>query len=149
MIDDWLFGEDTEAIEAVFREEKDIFLAKTNGILGKIAQRIADELNEALNIIEFGRKENERIYRGLSDADKRLAQESYEGFKDQYLEREDTVYDKQKELASDLARSSKDNADSLRETFDKINEVAAGWIGKAFAALMWVINKIIEISEAV
>ncbi|MEM0999753.1 MAG: DUF4157 domain-containing protein [Bacteroidota bacterium] len=148
VIDDWIFGADTEAIEAVFVREKARFLRTMNGILDRIAAHIAQELNAALDRIKLGKAKHEELYSNLSDSEKKLAQDSYEGFKDQYSDLEETVYEQQDTLAADLAQSYKENVDSLRETFEKIrNEVAAGWIGKAFQALMWVINKIIEISK--
>ncbi|MEM6269584.1 MAG: DUF4157 domain-containing protein [Bacteroidota bacterium] len=148
VIDDWLFGADTEAIEAVFIREKARFIRKMNEILDKIAHHIATELKATLDLIHDGQKKNEQLYAGLTEEEKKLAQESYESFKDQYADLEDAVYDKQDELAADLAKSYKENVDSLRESFEKIrDEIAAGWIGKAFQALMWVINKIIEIYQ--
>jgi hypothetical protein len=61
---------------------------------------------------------------------------------------EDTVYEKEDELASELAQSYKDNIDGLRESFDTIKEeVAAGWIGGALNALVGIIETIIKIGE--
>ena len=147
-IDDWLFGEDTEAIEGVFNSEKRTFINAMNAAIDEIANYIATELNAALKLIKDGKKEAEKYYEGLDKDQKKLAADAYENFNDQYESLEDTVYEKQGELASDLANAYKENVDSLRETFDEIKEkVSAGWLGAAFNFLARVVKTILKIKD--
>jgi hypothetical protein len=148
VIDDWLFGEDTEAIEKVFVEEKATFVATMDRVLDRIATIIADGLNAALATIAKGRDESKVFFDSLDESQKKLAQDSFDAFNDQYTSLEDTVYEKEDELARDLAQSYKDNVAGLRESFDKIkDEVSAGWIGGALNALVGIIETIIKIGE--
>ena len=148
VIDDWLFGEDTEAIENVFVEEKATFINTMDGILDRIAVMIADELNGAMQLIADGREESKVFYEGLDESQKTLAQETYDSFNDQYTSLEETVAEKESELAQELAASYKENVDSLRAAFDEIKErVSAGWIGAALNFLVGVIKAILEIAK--
>jgi hypothetical protein len=132
VIDDWIFGEDTEAIEGVFRKEKAKFLATMDAVIDEIAQLIADKLNAAIKRIDEGRTAAENYFKGLDTEQQRLAQEAMDSFRQQFDTLEETVRDKQQELADSLAESYKSSVDSLRESFDKIkDEVSKGWIGAA------------------
>lgn len=148
VVDDWIFGEDTEAIEEVFREEKERFLSSMDRTLDKIAELIAAQLNAAIDRIKQGRKEADDFYNGLSQEQQRLATEAMEIFKAQYDTLEESVNEKQQELAQALAESYKSNVDSLRESFDKIKEeVSRGWIGKAIDFIVDVATAIKKLGE--
>ncbi|MCB0238791.1 MAG: hypothetical protein KDH08_09115, partial [Anaerolineae bacterium] len=148
VIDDWLFGEDTEAIEKVFRDEKDRFLAAMDRTLDKIAEMIASQLNAAIDRIKLGRKDADDFYNGLSTEQQRLAKEAMEVYTAKYDTLEETVQAKQEELAQTLAQSYKDNVDALRESFDKIKEeVSRGWIGKAIDFIVDVATAIKKLGE--
>jgi hypothetical protein len=148
VIDDWLFGADTEAIEKVFVVEKDIFVGRMDRVLDKIAQGIADALNHTLDIIKDGRKKSKDYYDGLDKKQQDLAKESFEGYNDQYASLEDTVYEKEEEMAAGLADAYQENVDSLRESFETIRDtVAAGWIGAALAAIWGIIKTILKLFE--
>ncbi len=131
-IQDFIFGEDTEAIESVFEAEKLTFLNSMDRSLDTIAQRIAADLNLAVEKIHKGRKEAEDFYEGLDVEQKRLAKDSMDAFRVQFSNLESGVEEKQTELAHNLAASYKQNVDSLRKTFEKINEdVSKTWIQRA------------------
>lgn len=148
VIDDWLFGEDTEAIEDAFRVEKERFLATMDGVLDRIAVLIADQLNAAIERIGEGRSEAERFFKSLSEDQQKLSQEAFELFNTQFDILEDGVRDKQQELAETLAESYKTNVDALRESFDKIkDEVSKGWIGKAVEFIVDVATVIAKLAE--
>ncbi|MFY7672190.1 hypothetical protein ACOSP6_13985 [Tenacibaculum sp. MEBiC06402] len=148
VVDDWIFGEDTEAIDRLFRSEKRKFVSKMNTVLDDISVIIADGLNGALQAIEDGKKKSKEKFDSLDDSQKKLAEDAYNDFNDQYADLEDSVYEKQEELASDLAQSYKENVDVLQEKFDEIKEkVSAGWIGAAFNALAGVIKTILKIKD--
>ncbi len=148
VIDDWIFGEDTEAIEKVFRDEKEIFLSAMDRTLDTIAELIASQLNAAIDRIKLGRKEAEDFYSGLSIEQQRLAKEAMEVFAAKYDTLEESVQAKQEELAQTLAESYKSNANSLRESFDKIKEeVSRGWIGKAIDFIVDVATAIKKLGE--
>jgi hypothetical protein len=148
VVDDWIFGEDTEAIDRLFRSEKRKFVSKMNTVLDDISVIIADGLNGALDAIEEGKKKSKEKFDSLDDSQKKLAEDAYNDFNDQYADLEDSVYEKQEELASDLAQSYKENVDVLQEKFDEIKEkVSAGWIGAAFNALAGVIKTILKIKD--
>lgn len=148
VIDDWIFGEDTEAIDKLFRVEKNKFIAKMNTVLDDISIIIADGLNGALDAIAEGKKKSKEKFDSLDESQKKLAEDAFSDFNDQYADLEDTVYEKQEELASDLAQSYKENVDSLQEKFDEIKEsVSAGWIGAALNALAGVIKTILKIKD--
>ncbi len=147
-IDDAIFGADTEAIEGVFRDEKKRFVTKMDSVLDKIAKLIAKELNAAIGIINKGRKDSENFFSTLSEDQKKLATEAMDQFAGQYNSLEETVREKEKELAEELATSYKENVDSLRESFDSIKEkVSATWIEAAFNALKAVVEAIIAIKD--
>ncbi len=148
VVDDWLFGEDTEAIDKLFRVEKNTFVTKMNSVLDDISIIIADGLNAALDAIAEGKKKSKEKFDGLDESQKKLGEEAFNDFNDQYADLEDTVYEKQEELAADLAQSYKENVDSLKEKFDEIKEtVSAGWIGAALNALVGVIKMILKIKD--
>ncbi|MEL6558855.1 MAG: hypothetical protein AAFQ94_11775, partial [Bacteroidota bacterium] len=148
VIDDWLFGEDTEAIEEAFRIEKGKFERTMNSVIDDLATIIADELNATIDIIKKGKKDSEDFFNTLDADQKKLAQDAFDNFNDQYDTLEETVYEKQDELAQDLASSYKENVDSLRESFDAIKEsVSAGWIGAAFNFIAGVIDTILKIKD--
>ena len=132
VIDDWLFGEDTEAIAKVFEDEKQRFLAAMDKTLDKIANLIAGRLNAAVKRIRDGKKEAENFFKGLDEDQKRLSQDAMDFFKAQYENLEDSVNEKQHELAQTLVESYKIYVGSLEDSFDKIKEeVSKGWIDKA------------------
>lgn len=148
VIDDWIFGEDTEAIDKLFRVEKGKFISKMNSVLDDISIIIADGLNGALDAIEEGKRKSKEKFDSLDESQKKLAEDAYSDFNDQYADLEDTVYEKQEELAADLAQSYKENVDSLQEKFNEIKEsVSAGWIGAALNALAGVIKTILKIKD--
>ncbi|CAM1358366.1 phage tail protein [Tenacibaculum xiamenense] len=148
VIDDWLFGEDTEAIDRLFRVEKRKFVSTMNKVLDDISVIIANGLNGALDAIAEGKKKSKEKFDSLDESQKKLAEDAFNDFNDQYADLEDTVYEKQEELAADLAQSYKENVDSLQEKFDEIKEkVSAGWIGAAFNALAGVIKTILKIKD--
>jgi hypothetical protein len=131
-VDDWLFGEDTEAIEEVFRVEKERFLTTMDGVIDQIAVLIANMLNVAIRRIEKGRSDAQTYFDGLSVDQQRLSKEAMGAFIVQFDTLEDSVRDKQQELAETLAEAYKSNVDSLQESFDKIKEeVSKGWVQKA------------------
>jgi hypothetical protein len=148
VIDDWLFGEDTAAIEEVFRVEKERFLTAMDLTLDSIAELIARQLNAAIDRIKQGRQETKDFYDGLSKEQQRLADEAIAFFDAQYDTLEDSVNQKQEELAQALAESYKSNVDALRESFDKIKEeVSKGWIGKAIDFIVDVATAIKKLGE--
>lgn len=143
VIDDWIFGEDTEAINEVFRVEKERFLTTMDGVLDRIAKLIAEKLNAAITRIQKGRTDAKTFYDGLDKKQQKLAKEAMDLFENQFDTLEDSVRDKQQELADSLAEAYKTNVESLRESFDKIkDDVSKGWIGGA-------IEFIEEVGEAI
>ena len=124
-IKDFFFGEDTEAIEGVFVREKAKFLAAMDEVLHEIAGIIATQLNAAIKRIQQGRTEAERFFRSLSTEQQKLSQDAMDMFRAQYADLEASVDDKQAELVSSLVASYKENVDSLRATFDKLEEEAS------------------------
>lgn len=148
VIDDWLFGEDTEAIEEAFRIEKGKFERTMNSVIDTLATIIADELNATIEVIKKGKKDSEDYFNTLDKDQQKLATDAFDSFNDQYDTLEETVYEKQDELAQDLASSYKENVDSLRESFDAIKEsVSAGWIGAAFNFIAGIIDTILKIKD--
>ncbi|HEX7177325.1 MAG TPA: DUF4157 domain-containing protein, partial [Pyrinomonadaceae bacterium] len=146
--DDSLFGADTEAIEGVFRREKDRFLATMDRIIDQIAKFIADMLNAAMARIKRGRKEADDLFASLSTEQQRLSTDAMGLFKTQFEMLEDGVREKQQDLADTLAESYKSNVDSLRESFDKIKEdISTGWIGKAVNFIKSVAETIKKLGE--
>ena len=150
VIDDWIFGADTEAIDKLFVVEKAKFIATMNTVLDAVSVIIADGLNAALNAIEEGKKKSKKKFDGLDESQKKLSEDAFNDFNDQYASLEDTVYQKQDELASGLAQSYKENVDSLQEKFDEIKEsVSAGWIGGALNAIVGVIETIKKLGNLI
>ncbi|WP_344928253.1 hypothetical protein [Aquimarina addita] len=147
-IDDAIFGADEVAIEKVFVEEKERFISKMDSVLDKIATLIAEELNASIALINEGRKESEDYFNDLDEDQKKLAGDAMEQFSGQYDSLEETVREKEQELAQELATSYKKNVDSLRASFDSIKEsVSATWIEAAFTALKAVVDAIIAIKD--
>jgi hypothetical protein len=131
-VKDFLFGEDTEAIEAVFAREKKRFLTAMDRTLNTIAQRIADDLNKAVNRIKQGEKDAETFYGNLDKEQQRLSADAMDTFRIQFKNLETSVDEKQTELVQSLAESYKESRGSLRATFNKINEdVKKNWIQRA------------------
>jgi hypothetical protein len=148
VIDDWLFGADTEAIERVFVEEQARFLDSMERTLDTIANIIAKWLNNALGWIAWGRRESQSLFDGLSQQEQKDAKAALDFFTTQYDMLEDGVNDKQRELANALAESYTANVNSLRESFDKIkDEVSKGWIGKAVEFVVEVGTVIAKLAE--
>ncbi len=136
------------AIKKVFVSEKTKFIKTLDGIFDKIATIISNGLNEALKIIDDGRKKTQTIYDGLSKKQKDLAKDALDAFTDKYADLEETVNAKEQELATDLAKKYKENVDSLQETFDTIKErVSATWLEAAFNFVKGVIETIIKIKN--
>jgi Domain of unknown function (DUF4157) len=148
VIDDWLFGEDTEAIDAVFQREKERFLTTMDAVIDQLAQLIATSLNVAIQRIETGRQEAKTFFDGLTKEQQRLSQEAYNVFRLQFDTLEDSVREKEQELADTLAESYRSNVDSLQESFDKIKEeVSRGWIGGAIDFIKGVAEVIGKLSD--
>lgn len=148
VIDDWLFGEDTEAIEGVFNTEKAKFERTMNSVIDELAKLIADELNGTIELIKKGKKDSETYFNSLDAEQRRLGADAFADFNDQYDSLEETVAEKEGELAQGLASSYHENVEALRESFDSIKEsVSAGWIGAAFNALAGVIETILKIKD--
>ena len=131
-LDDLIFGEDTEAINAVFSQEKERFLTTMGDVLNQIAALIATSLNTAIVRVETGRRDAKTFFDGLTKKQQGLSQEAYQVFRLQFATLEDSVRAEEQELADTLAESYRSNVDSLQESFDKIKEdVSRSWIGKA------------------
>ncbi|WP_324677029.1 hypothetical protein [Hymenobacter sp. GOD-10R] len=129
---DFFFGEDTEAIETVFAAEKQKFIDAMDSTLGKISERVANDLNEAVACIHLGQSNAETFYNGLDTKQQELVSEAMTTYRLQFANLESSVDEKQKELASSLADSYQKNVGALRQTFDKINEEARKtWIERA------------------
>lgn len=147
-IKDFFFGEDTEAIEEVFAREKALFLAAMDRTLDKIATRIANDLNKAVERIQQGRQEAETFYQGLDKEQQKLAADAMDSFREQYANLESSVDEKQAELAQSLAASYKQNRDGLRAGFDKINEeVKKHWWERAWDYIKEVAAAIYRLGE--
>ena len=130
--DDWLFGEDTEAINEVFESEKKRFMDTLDRVIDQVAELIASQLNAAIRRIEKGRADAKEAFGKLDKEQQRLAEDAFNTFSDQFTALEEAVLDKQRELADTLAEAYQSNVDSLRESFDKIkSEVSKGWIQSA------------------
>ncbi|MBC6608776.1 DUF4157 domain-containing protein [Hymenobacter sp. BT188] len=128
----FFFGEDTEAIEKVFEAEKRKFIDAMDLTIGAIAQRIADDLNKAVEAIQRGKTKAESFYNGLSTKQQTLVGDAVETYRVQFANLESGVAEKQTELARSLAESYKKDVDSLRQVFDKIYEdVRKTWIQRA------------------
>jgi Domain of unknown function (DUF4157) len=141
-------GEDTEAIEQVFKEEKNKFLSAMDKTLDKIANLIATKLNEAIQSIEKGRSDSEELFNGLDKKQQEESSAAMDLFRGQYNDLEASVNEKQQELAQTLAESYKSNVDSLRETFDKIDEeVKKTWIDKAIGFIKEVGSAIAKLAD--
>jgi hypothetical protein len=148
VIDDWLFGEDTEAIDAVFQREKERFLKTMDTVIDQLAQLIATFLNAAIQRIETGRQDAKTFFDGLTKEQQRLSKEAYDTFQLQFDTLEDSVREKEQELADTLAESYRSNVDSLQESFDKIKEdVSRGWIGGAIDFVKGVAEVIGKLSD--
>jgi hypothetical protein len=148
VIDDWLFGEDTEAIEKAFSEEKERFLNTMNDTLDRIARMIARELNAAIARIRKGKKNQQEFFDGLDESQQKLAKGALDTFTASYEMLEESVHEKQRELAESLASSYVSNVKSLRESFDKIKEeVSRGWIGGAIDAIVAVATTIKKLGK--
>lgn len=140
----------SKEVAEVFETEKTIFIKILDIIFDRIAVIISDGLNAAMTIIENGKKENKKLYDGLSKKQKELAKDAFEDFTDRYADLEDTVASKEEELASNLAEKYKENVDSLKETFDTIKEkVSATWIASAFNFINGVIETIKKLRQLV
>ncbi|MGB3465565.1 MAG: hypothetical protein WBA74_09855 [Cyclobacteriaceae bacterium] len=148
VLDDLIFGEDTEAIEGVFNTEKARFERKMNSVIDELATLIADELNATIDLIKKGKTDSEDYFKSLDTEQQKLGADAFADFNDQYDSLEETVAEKENELAQGLASSYHENVEALRESFDSIKEsVSAGWIGAAFNALAGVIATILEIKD--
>ncbi len=140
----------SKEVAEVFETEKAIFIKILDKIFDKIAVIISDGLNAAMTIIENGKKENKKLYDGLSKKEKELAKDAFEDFTDRYTDLEDTVASKEEQLASNLAEKYKENVDSLQESFDAIKEkVSATWIASAFNFINGVIETIKKLRQLV
>lgn len=147
-IDDKLFGEDTEAIEKAFAEEKAKFIATMDAVLDDISKLIARELNAAIKLIHDGKKETDNFFNSLTKEQQKLATEAKDQFMGQYDTLEQCIYDKEKELAQGLANAYKKSVDALRESFDAIKkEVSSSWIDVALDALKAVAEAILAIKQ--
>jgi hypothetical protein len=147
-ISDFLFGEDTEAIDAVFNREKERFLKTMDTVIDQIAQLIATFLNAAILRVETGRQEAKEFYEGLTKEQQRLTGEAYKAFQLQFDTLEDSVREKEQELADTLAESYHSNVVSLRESFDKIKEeISRGWIGGAIDFVKGVAKVIYKLGQ--
>jgi hypothetical protein len=148
VVDDWIFGADTEAIDAVFHREKERFLTTMGTVIDQIARLIATFLNIAIRRIETGRQEAKTFYDGLTTKQQKLSQEAYGVFQLQFQTLEDGVRAKEQELADALAESYRSNVDSLQESFNKIkHEVSRGWIGGAIDFIEGVAEVIGKLTE--
>ncbi len=148
VVDDWLFGEDTEAIEKAFREEKERFLSTMNDTLDRIARIIARQLNAALTRIRKGKTDQQNCFDSLDENQQKLAKGALEMFTARYDMLEESVDEKQKELAESLASTYVSNVKSLRESFDTIKEeVSRGWIGGAIDAIAAVATTVKKLGE--
>ena len=148
VIDDWLFGEDTEAIEKAFAEEKRRFLRTMNFTIERIARIISWQLNAAIARIRRGKKDQKDCFDGLDKSQQKLAKGALDSFTARYEMLEESVHEKQKELAESLSSSYVSNVKSLRESFDKIKEeVSRGWIGGAIDAIVAVATTIKKLGK--
>lgn len=147
---DIFFGKDTKAIEKVFVTEKNKFITTLNIVFDKIAVTISDGLNEAIKIIDDGRKETKNYYDGLNKEQKKLAKDALDTFNDKYDTLEESVNAKEKELAQDLARQYQKNANSLRKTFEGIKKkVSASWLDGAINAIKGVIETVKKLKKLI
>ncbi len=111
-------------VAQVYKDEKAIFLQKLNTAIEEIANDVANTLNNALNFIKNGKKEIQDYFDGLSDEEKRLGQEAFDGFQDQFNDLENSVYEQQDSIIDGLAEAYHASVLQLDETFQQLNEEA-------------------------
>lgn len=147
---DIFFGKDTKAIEKVFVTEKNRFITTLNAVFDKIAVIISDGLNEAIKIIDDGRKRTKEFYDGLDKKQKELGKDALDTFNDKYDTLEESVNAKEKELAHTLAKQYQKNANSLRKTFEGIKKkVSTSWLDGAINSIKGVIETVKKLKKLI
>ncbi|NEW61153.1 hypothetical protein GSY74_07650 [Sulfurovum sp. bin170] len=137
-------------IKEVFISEKAKFISTLNTIFDHIAIVISTGLNEAIKVINDGREETKEIYDGLNKQEKKLAKDSLDTFNDRYDNLEESVSNKEKELAQGLAQQYKQNVASLDKSFEEIRKKAsATWLDGAINAIKGVIETIKKLRKLV
>lgn len=151
--DDTLLGlvgvNNDDDIKEVFKEGKSTFISTIHAILHYIASEIIEKkLNEALHEIEKGKKASDGFFKTRDKEEQKLLKEAFDYFKGRYEDLEHNVYNKQEELADDLAESYKKNVAGLRESFNKIHkEVSTSWIAAAAKAVVGVAKTIAKLKS--
>lgn len=139
-----------EKAKDIFDDEKEQFVTTLNSAFDDIANLIVKGLNDAISYIATAKSMTEGIYKNLDPDEQKLLADSMESMQSRYTDLEDTVNDKEKELAQGLAKKYKENVNSLQETFDKIEEeVSASFLEKAYDATIGVAKTILKLKNLI
>ena len=120
-------------IEQIFEEEKALFINTMDVAIDKIADMVANGLNEAKAYISKGKAAVEDEYACLDETNKAKAKETTDDFKSKFDELNSKVDDKEADLTDALARKYNETASKLKDTFETIRkEAAKSWWEKAW-----------------
>lgn len=120
----------------IFREEKARFTNTLDTGLDMVAAKIEQGLNAAKALIAKGKEDIQCASNCLPKNLQTQAKERTDDFLQRFNDLEQTVNEKQKELAASMARDYARNVSKLKETFEKIRkEAAMSWWERAWNAI--------------
>ena len=115
-----------------------------------IALKIVNALNQANKHIKDGQERTKDIYDGLDKKQQLEYANAYTAVMGQYTTLSESVADRHREIASDMARSYQKVAGTLDATFEAIRkDVLTSWWQKAWNKIKAVVNAIIEFATRI
>ena len=124
-----------DEVNAFYVDGKKLYLEKMDKVLTRVANLIAEKLNNAKKAIADGKKDIDQYVKDLPDNLATVGQETAEQVQDKFDSLEQSVKDKGQQLVDGLARKYVDNVKKLDERITELKEVNKGLISKAIGLL--------------
>lgn len=136
-----------DEVNEFFVDGRQVFIDYMDGVITRIAQYVADKLNEAKTRITEGKQEVQDYVTSLPENLQQIGSEAAEEIASQFDELEESVNSKQEELIDSLADQYSASLEEVDARIEEMQAANRGLIDMALGAIMGVIQTIIDIKN--
>jgi len=135
-------------VNTFYQQGKDLFIKHMGEVIDHVATIVETGLNECLDIISAGKKEidhyvNEELPANL----KGFGQKAAAGIQNKFEALEQSVNDKQDQLAESLAKKYNDNMEKLNNRIEEMKAANRGLVDAVLDAVVGVIKTILQLKD--
>src|SRR5690606_28536043 len=143
---DKLFGMPDE-VDEFYTEGRDLYLSLMDAAIDKVAEKVETGLNAAKDMIAKGKDQVDDYVADLDPSLRKIGQAEAGKFEDQFASLEESINEKQGQLADSLARKYVDNLQKLDARIGEMKAANKGLVDAAIGAIKAIIAAIIKIKN--